>query len=386
VLAQRVKQRRATLLACVAALALTSVTAAAGRSTQTPPGRFLTGVTLAGADLSAQAAAVDAFTGRRQAVVAVWLDQFGTGSQPAVQATIDSALTTVWTDGYVPMLTWLVPMVSEQMASGADDGYLRSVAAELKAWLAGPDRRYGDHDDRRLYLRPSPEANATGCGYCVIGTAIRTPDPVYQHQVNTFKSNWARFYRLFRSAGMDPDRLQIVFAVNNVDGYRSRSLTDSRPEPVAEDIYPGNAVTDWSGLDGYRWTSEQTPHDVFDPMLRRLLAITHGHKPLAITEWGAYPDGGIEAKNAYLRQFFGWLTHQPIRMAIYWNGPDYSSTPALEILGPDAPCDRRYTYRGRVNLACTGYQLGVQSDRGAVSARRSLVRRLTTNDFTGATQ
>jgi hypothetical protein len=223
-------------------------------------------------------------------------------------ASIKSQMLALWNNQHtVPDVSWYLlnsNTGNAQIASGASDAHLLPYVTMFKSFLAGPDGTYGNGDDRRLYLRPDWEANGTWYGY---SPAYGNPSAsVYKANVATFKAMWTHLHNLFTTAGVSAPDIQWVFSPSSHDSWYANS------NHIAEDIYPGDSVVDWIGLDGYNFGTPssfgwETPDQVFDDMIGRMQALAPT-KPIGVTETGCTTDGStVAAKAAWITSYFSWL-------------------------------------------------------------------------------
>jgi hypothetical protein len=304
-------------------------------------------------------------------------------SNPQADDVFISALTAKWNQGSVPMVTWMLPIDDSFLVSGWYDSYMTVLVAKLRAWLAGPDGVYGNADDRRLYLRPAPEANGNWNPW---SPDYRNPNKDgFNRNVSMWKAGWARVHTIFVRGMIDAPHVQWVFSVNHEDAYRAISSSDWHPEPIAEEIYPGNEYVDWVALDGYQRTSSDTPDALFDDMIGRLLRMSASAKPMAVTEFGSYGADGVAAKNAWLDSYFAWLGTQPVRMSLYWNTYDPSNgSTAIEVFATNAIGDSTYTSpSGTTYQTVSRYADNVAGNSHLVPANPSNSRLLTDQQFLG---
>jgi mannan endo-1,4-beta-mannosidase len=255
-------------------------------------------------------------------------------------------LADIWAVGSIPLLTWYptVGQPSEDLgvARGGFDPYLITFCNKLRAWLSGPDGVYGTGDDRRLLLRFAPEANGDWHKYSPLWHPDNTPpsDGITEKEnALKFVAMWQHVHDVFTASGLDPTHVAWVFAVAQEDSY----FQDNNRNRVAvmEQLFPGDAFTDWVGVDGYNrggmkaggtWTFAK---DIFDKMLARLRAVSI--RPTAVSEVGTTAVGtdGIAsdtAKSDWLTDYGKWVAGSGVRMAMYWND-DVSS----DSLKPDYP-------------------------------------------------
>jgi mannan endo-1,4-beta-mannosidase len=278
----------------------------------------------------------------------------------------------IWSAGSIPLLSWY-PLGSQpsedlSVARGGYDPYLISFCNKLRTWLSGPDGIYGTGDDRRLLMRFAPEANGDWHTYSPLWHPKGTPpsDGITEKE-NALKyvAMWQHVHDVFTGSGLDPTHVAWIFAVAQTDSY----FQDNNGNKVAvmEQLFPGDAFTDWVGVDGYNqgglginptehWKS---PSAVFDPMLARLRAVSV--RPTAVSEVGTtriQDDGSSSdaAKTQWLSDYGDWVAGSGVRMAMYWDD-DYSTTD----LKPDYPVfggtvgPNSHVYAGRTYLSYDEY-------------------------------
>jgi beta-mannanase len=226
-------------------------------------------------------------------------------------------LPNIWANHSVPLITWQPYLCSTsttpssidaQIWQGKYDSYIKTWAADLKTWLAGPDRVYGTADDRRAYVRLAHEMNGNWYPWAP-GSGGETPAD--------YVAMWQHTVSLFTAIGLDASHLQWIWAPNATDvgGY------------TAESEYPGDAWVNWVAVDGYNWgtsqswSSWQTPAQVFDGMIARLQALTT--RPLAITEVAsstATSSGtSVAAKLQWITDFFSYLSLKNVKLVSWFN-------------------------------------------------------------------
>ncbi|MCU0640699.1 MAG: hypothetical protein MUC35_01275 [Candidatus Margulisbacteria bacterium] len=153
-------------------------------------------------------------------------------------------------NGSVPLITW------EPWREASDD-YVRAFLTAAKDF------------GRPLLLRFAHEMN--GDWYPWAG------DPV------GFKKRWSYIYNVKRE--LRADNVALVFCPNHYD----------KTAAALEEYYPGDALVDWVGLDGYNWGEGKW--ETFDVIFRagydRLTALTA--KPLMIGEFASAERGGDKA-------------------------------------------------------------------------------------------
>ena len=240
---------------------------------------------------------------RRHAVVVCFVD--ANRSPALLQTYFDALLTNVWRTGHIPMVTWEASLgtnstgstsVLEAIGDGDYDHVIDRWARRIAQWLAV--------GNRRLYFRPLPEMNRSG-------TPWSTSIP------RRYRIAWQRLHQRFADEGADGDRIQWVWNPNATD----------IESPPAEEYYPGDAVVDWIGIDGYNfgdakpWSTWQSPASIFTPMLDRLRE--HTEKPVAIPEFASSSrqQGSFRptAKAQWIRSAFEYFRRRDIRLACWFN-------------------------------------------------------------------
>ena len=327
----------------------------------------------------------ETWQGRGTRVHDAVVDLFLTWNRTSTQAddVFINALTAKWSEGSVPMVSWMLPLDDSFLVSGWYDSYMTALVVKFREWLAGPDGVYGNADDRRMYLRPAPEANGDWNPW--------SPDYGHPQQsgfdrnVANYTAGWARVHTIFDRGLLDASHVQWVFSVNNVDAYRTISSSDWHPEPIAEDIYPGNDKVDWVAVDGYQRKTADSPDAVFNDMVGRLQKMSGSAKPVAITEYGSYGPDGVTAKDAWLDSYFTWLAKSPVRMSLYWNSYDpHNGSTAIEVFGNAAMGDSTYTSPSGITYnAVSHYASNVAGNSHLGLPDLSNPRLLTDQQFSG---
>jgi mannan endo-1,4-beta-mannosidase len=257
--------------------------------------------------------ALESWQGKGNAVVNVFTNW---DSTPQVRDNlVRQQLPNVWDNHNVPMITWepftgqATPSdVDARVARGEYDSYVVAWARRLKLFLSGPDGVYGSRDDRRAYLRFAHEMNGNWYPWAP-GSGGNTPAD--------YVNMWRRVHGIFAAQGLDPTRLQWVWAVNaqDVGGYR------------AEEFFPGDPYVDWVGVDGYNWgTSDPkaswvSPSRVYDPMVSRLRAISR--RPLSVSECATTSStataSSVQAKSQWITDFYDYAGSRDVRMVAWFN-------------------------------------------------------------------
>ena len=240
------------LLVFLGVPALASAAVALGVNTADAPGR--------------NGAALDAFTaktGRAPALV-MWYQSF---SEPLFYS---SQMPAVYNRGAVPLITW-EPVDANggvslrDIANGSRDAYLQQAAADARQW------------GHPFYVRFAHEMNGSwySWGKGVEGNTAADYVSAWRHVVQTFRDEGATNVKWVWSP--------------NTSGFGTAAF---------DEFYPGDAWTDWVGLDGYNWGSNRGSgwrsfREVFGASYAALTALTN--KPVMIAETGAPEDGGNKA-------------------------------------------------------------------------------------------
>ena len=147
------------------------------------------------------------------------------------------------------------------IANGQYDGYLRSYAAEVKAF------------GRQVVLSFGHEMNGDwySWGYRHTSSAV-------------FVAAWRHVVSVFRTAG-----------ANNVTWLWTVNIIDKNvPIPNPAKWWPGDSYVNWVGIDGYYYTPSQTFAQVFGPTIVDVRELTKA--PILIAETGASLAAGQQAK------------------------------------------------------------------------------------------
>ncbi len=212
---------------------------------------------------------------------------------------VPGALSAAYASGAIPMITWkphddAKDMLTEQpdfslsaIAGGKHDAYIHAFA---KA-----SRDFG----QPFLLRFAHEMNGTWYSW--------SPG---------FIAAWTHVVGIFRDEGAT--NVEFVWCPNvSFDG--TRPLTET---------YPGDALVDWIGLDGYNWGTNQGMSwtgfdDLFESSYATLIALTE--KPLLIAEVSSAEEGGDKA--AWIRDaFFESIPQRYGRVrAVLWYDQDLSA-------------------------------------------------------------
>lgn len=281
------------------------------RATELPQGETRSGALLSGMSPASSRRsyldAVSAWLGRRQAVMALYLD-IGISNHHIEMAL--SRAERLWRLGHVPML-FLQPYfgsaettadtVASDVAAGAHDDRLRAWARALSDWAMRPE----GEPDRRVYLNLAPELNGDWVPW-----GIPTP--------KTSPESYVRMWRHIHSVVMDTplqsDHVQWVWSVNNTSGGKV---------DVAE-CYPGDEYADWVSITGYnwrKWGGWMTPKQNFGGMLKRIRSFTD--QPVAFGEFGASADCADghcpERKDEWITDVYDYAVANDVRMACWFD-------------------------------------------------------------------
>ena len=317
--------------------------------------------------------AMETWQGKRHAVVELFTDWIG--SRKTLDNLFGQQLPNIWNSGNVPLVTWepftgsTTPAdVEVRIARGDHDGYVRTWASRMSAFLAGADGRHGTGDDRRAYLRLAHEANGDWYPWGAAAGGNRPSDYV---------DMWRRVHGLVAATGVGPSQLQWVWAVNHDD-------VGGHP---AEAFWPGANYADWVAVDGYNWGASQTwstwrsPESTFGAMVGRMRALAPG-KPVAVTETAstsAVADGAdLAAKRAWIADLYAWLPANGVRMVVWFNIDKETDWAVFGGAGGDA------TIRvGRTNYRALGAYRDAVRSAAYVGSSATDPRLLTDDRFAG---
>jgi mannan endo-1,4-beta-mannosidase len=258
--------------------------------------------------------AMEAWQEKRHAVVELFTNW--SGSRKTLDNLFGQQLPNIWNSGNVPLVTWepftgsSTPAdVEVRIARGDYDGYVRTWATRLAAFLAGSDGLRGTGDDRRAYLRLAHEANGDWYPW---GAALGGNTPA------DYVAMWRRVHGLVTATGVGPSQLQWVWAVNHDD-------IGGHP---AEAFWPGDAYADWVAVDGYNWGASQpwsswrSPETALGPMVDRLRALAPA-KPLAVTETASTSSTtagpSLAEKSAWVAELYAWAPARGVRMVVWFD-------------------------------------------------------------------
>lgn len=350
--------RPAAILGAVVALVATFLTVTPTiATTAAEPARstVLIGVRNAGPGDGYTLDAFDAWQGKTSAVVQLYVRSTWTPSYVVAQ------LDAIWSRGSVPLVSYDLQVSNRSVIGGEIDGRVDALASGLRQWLSGPDGTYGTADDRRAYFRPAWEMN---------GNWYRWSPCYYAGGGGTaaeYRAMWRHLHARFAATGVTNTRLAWIFSVNALD-----KVSACAPETM----YPGDAYVDWTGIDGYTYTSSKSPREVFEPMANRLRRLAPG-KPLSINEWGA-DHGTAVGKPAWIDNYFATVHALDVRMSVVFN---IDKERDWAVFGGGRG-DEEFTHGGATFRGYRSYRTNVADDRIAGS-QRSNPRLITDSQFLG---
>lgn len=386
-------RRAPALLTALCSIAVAMAALPAPGVNAAPAGSILLGVHTPYDTATSLLPAINEWEGKHNAFAdteEAWHPQGTLGKSDTKDDTTFQHLKDIWTAGSIPLLTWYptvgTPSEDLSVARGGFDPYLITFCNRLLTWLSGPDGIYGTGDDRRLLLRFAPEMNGDWHTYSPLWHPKGTnpPDGITEKEnALKFVAMWQHVHDVFTASGLDSTHVAWIFAVAQQDSYFKDN--NGNKVDVMEQLFPGDAFTDWVGVDGYNrgglveggtWTLAK---DIFDKMLARLRAVSI--RPTAVSEVGTTAVGadGIASdteKSDWLADYGNWVAGSGVRMAMYWD--DNFSTTSLKpdypvfggTTGPDS-----YTYGGQTYAAYNAYKTVVGKDafNGADSANPRIV-------------
>jgi hypothetical protein len=314
-----------------------------------------------------------------------------------------------------------------------DNGYLKTFGQTLNRWLNGTDAfgQQAPPGGRRYYIRFNWESNGTwvpwGPAYlsypATSGTQAPLVQPVFADDcadlfnAEMFNVAWWRYVRDTVDSYITPPSGETVSQeVNwNYSQYAYSPLTAANslgqpyfsssvqncpaqtntvystsqlvyPSDLVEAMYPGDDVTDWTGLDGYGTCSatNQTipsPSTVFGSYVNDLHSFTT--KPVSIDEVGvSIRNEGVlcsnpQTKTTWINDYMNFAQNNGIKMSVYFNDDENSADGGVDddavfcSLGTDSECttdeSTQNTYIGSETGIPTvygvyhAYQQGLQS-------------------------
>jgi hypothetical protein len=176
------------------------------------------------------------------------------------------------------------------IASGAEDAYITAIATEFARWGV----------PAFLVFDSEPEVHLATHG---------TPAE--------YRAAWRRVVEGFRAAGAT--NVAFVWATTS---YELR--TDVGDRDLVEQLYPGDDLVDWIGVDPYNFNENgdwESFADVVDPWYRWVTRL-HPDKPLMMVEWGSKEDPERpDRKAAWLLDALVQLRERypKIRAAVYFD-------------------------------------------------------------------
>jgi len=181
-----------------------------------------------------------------------------------------------------------------QVNSGTEDQTIYAFGQAVAAWINGPDV-YGvpaPPGGRRLYIRLDWEANANWYNWSPALNSTDCASLLTAEQ--QFAQMWQHIRAVTMSAGLTSNQVSWVFSTYAVDydptlgiGPGLTTTCSNGAQNITKNMYPGDASVDWTGTDGYNscgWTPQQTPSQVFGPMVSTLRSIST--RPISIDEVG----------------------------------------------------------------------------------------------------
>jgi hypothetical protein len=347
-----------------------------------------------------RAHAMQAWQGKRNAVL---------GMYTRIEDPVDDVRETLeeaWNDlGAVPMISWWTApggrASNALLAYATYDNQINPFVTMLRMFLSGPDRIYGNGDDRRVFFRPAYEANGDWEPWSP--DFNHPPDAQYRSNINDFKAMWAHLHDRFEAQGLGSDHVQWIYTVNFDDAYRAQPVTGER-EQIAEDLYPGDANVDWLGVDAHNFSTAlapdfpwMTPAEVMEPMLSRLHAFRPS-KPLAVELSTTSAGASREAKADWITQYSSYLRDPQasgrfVNMSVWFNqnnpsawrgGPPADWAVFSPVTDPyDGPADEQVTGQHGSFRALSAYRKMLTSNAWITGSNPSDPRLLTDAQFRG---
>jgi hypothetical protein len=248
--------------------------------------------------------------------------------------------TTIWNIHHaVPMYSVVETQNDlQQIKDGALDSAMRQTRDQLYTWINGTDSTgaAAPAGGRRVFFRLLVEPNTYNLytNYSPAALATDCADLLAKEQL--FKEVW----RKMRDAIMKDDNGNTIFTPNQVQWIFNVLDTDY-PKPgmencangasdITANIYPGDDVVDWVGVDGLgiqntlNNSGDLRPSELFGPMVAKLGTIAPT-KPIGFQEVGESTtyDTNVVAKTAawkdqWLKDYFDFMASHNIRMSV-WN-------------------------------------------------------------------
>ena len=176
----------------------------------------------------------------------------------------------------------------DRVVAGDFDTYLTRWARQIRSW------------NQPLVIRFAHEAN---------GDWYPWSAGVNTNTAADYRAAWKKVVSVF-----DKQR------VTNVTWLFTANVPYPGSKPL-ENLYPGDAVVDRVGLDGYNWgttqawSTWQSFGEVFGPGVAELDALSS--RPIHVTETGA-PEGAGGDKAAWITDMWAWLDAHPEVSGLTW--------------------------------------------------------------------
>jgi hypothetical protein len=240
--------------------------------------------------------AIDAWVGQKLSIGGTFIDFEG----PNPRANFKGQMDLLWNNGYTPFVNITTTRSAADVANGAIDGAIETMASLYAEYAQG--------NSRMAYLAPFPEMNGDWVPYKL--------DP------ENYKRAFSRIQGIFARKGVPDEAVRWVFVPN---GW-------SRPgTPGFESYYPGDGIVDIVAFSAYNFAYNPhnpagvwyDPPEVFGKYIDRMRAMAPS-KPIFIaqTATSAYTSAGesTEAKNRWLREAYQYLAETDgVRAVIYFN-------------------------------------------------------------------
>jgi hypothetical protein len=225
---------------------------------------------------------------------------------------------TAWQRGALPVITWMSePANSAQspdlsayslssIANGSQDAYIRTWAGSIAAQAMPVVIRF-DHESNGNWYPWSVGWPPTGAASNQ-GISGNTPAE--------YVAAWRHVWSIFNSLGANAYAIwaYVPSRIDTLAGYDG--MTQSQLIAAA---YPGDAYTDWVGVDGYQYNpAESTTYsDTFAATFAALGSFSS--KPIIVAEMGsAEQSGGVKAR--WIQQTLAGLSANPrVISAIYFD-------------------------------------------------------------------
>ncbi len=224
-----------------------------------------------------------------------------TGKAPAIYQSFwdlemgwDDSLFTNLLDSYYSLgMATYVELTTDDLAalnSGAKDTELDQIVRVVGNWVDGGSGRY-------VLIAPLAEANL--------------PEHPWGADPAGYQAGYRRIQAAFRGAGVGPDQVRFVFAMNGLSGTGFSY----------EQFYPGDEVVDIIGFSklnrgGTNWRDYDTTFTThIDEMQDKISRI----KPIIITQTGSVDDSSGD-RDQWLTDMFSGLANEPqVIGAFYFN-------------------------------------------------------------------